>query len=162
MSGVRFDPDEVEAERKVVGEERAREMESPQARLDQTHQTVSYLRHPYRNPVLGWPEDVARIGVEELQAFYRTITGPTARCSSWPATSTRHGPSTGSRTCSGQSPAVNRRGVHGPGTSRPRRVAAASTRTRSAADSRARASAFWPSCIESPPRGNSLMIVWLP
>lgn len=71
MSGVRFDPDEIEAERKVIGEERAREMESPQARLDQTHQTVAYLRHAYRNPVLGWPEDVARIGVEELRAFYR-------------------------------------------------------------------------------------------
>ena len=59
MTRARFDPSEVEAERKVIGEERAREMESPQARLDQTHQMVSYLRHPYRNPVLGWPEDVA-------------------------------------------------------------------------------------------------------
>ena len=61
----------MEAERKVIGEERAREMESPQVRLDQTHQTMSYLKHPYRNPVLGWPEDVARIGVEDLRAFYR-------------------------------------------------------------------------------------------
>jgi zinc protease len=71
MGGARFDPEEVEAERKVIGEERARELESPQARLDQAHQTVSYLRHPYRNPVLGWPEDVARIGADDLQAFYQ-------------------------------------------------------------------------------------------
>ncbi len=71
MMLARFDALEVEAERKVIGEERAREMESPQVRLDQSHQTMSYLKHPYRNPVLGWPEDVARIGVEDLKAFYR-------------------------------------------------------------------------------------------
>ncbi len=52
---------------KVIGEERAREMESPQVRLDQTHQTIAYMKHPYRNPVLGWPEDVARIGVDDLR-----------------------------------------------------------------------------------------------
>ena len=67
----RFDPGEVEAERQVIGEERARELDSPLARLDQTHLAVSYLRHPYRNPILGWPDDLARIGVDDLQAFYR-------------------------------------------------------------------------------------------
>ena len=71
MTLARFDADEVEAERKVIGEERAREMESPQVRLDQTLQTLCYLKHPYRNPILGWPEDVARIGVDDLRAFYR-------------------------------------------------------------------------------------------
>jgi zinc protease len=70
MTQVRFDPDEVEAERQVIGEERAREAESPQVRLDQMHQSVSYLKHPYRNPVLGWPEDVARITVEDLRHFH--------------------------------------------------------------------------------------------
>ena len=70
MRGAHFDPGEVEAERKVIGEERARELESPQARLDQAHQALSYLRHPYRNPVLGWQEDVAAIRVDDLRAFY--------------------------------------------------------------------------------------------
>ncbi len=71
MNHARFDPAEVELERRVIGEERARELGSPQGRLDQNHLAVSYLRHPYRNPVLGWPEDAARIRAEDLESFYR-------------------------------------------------------------------------------------------
>ena len=55
----------------VIGEERARELNSPQGRLDQTHLAVTYLRHPYRNPILGWPDDIARISVDDLTTFYR-------------------------------------------------------------------------------------------
>jgi len=71
MTSARFDPREVEAERQVVGEERAREAESALSRLEQQHQALSYLRHPYRNPVLGWPRDLASITVDDLEAFYR-------------------------------------------------------------------------------------------
>ena len=71
MSHARFDPGEVELERRVIGEERSRELGSPQGRLDQHHLAVSYLRHPYRNPILGWPEDAARIGADDLERFYR-------------------------------------------------------------------------------------------
>lgn len=70
MSNARFDPAEVEAERQVIGEERARDNESPFSRLDQTHQGLSYLRHPYRNPVIGWPHDLASITAEDLKAFH--------------------------------------------------------------------------------------------
>jgi len=71
MLGASFDPNEVEAERQVIAEERAREQESPFARLDQAHLAASYVRHPYRNPILGWPDDLARISVPDLKAFYR-------------------------------------------------------------------------------------------
>jgi len=71
MRGARFDPREVEAERQVIGEERARELNSPQGRLEQSHLAVTYLRHPYRNPILGWPDDIARIEVDDLKKFYR-------------------------------------------------------------------------------------------
>ncbi|MGP0062671.1 MAG: M16 family metallopeptidase [Isosphaeraceae bacterium] len=71
MRGVRFDAREVELERRVIGEERSRELNSPQGRLDQNHLAVSYLRHPYRNPILGWPDDAERIAVEDLTNFYR-------------------------------------------------------------------------------------------
>ncbi|AGA25696.1 M16 family metallopeptidase [Singulisphaera acidiphila] len=71
MRGATFDPREVEAERHVIGEERARDLDSPMGRLDQTHLALTYLRHPYRNPILGWPDDLARIGSEDLRAFYR-------------------------------------------------------------------------------------------
>ncbi len=71
MLGASFDPREVEAERHVIVEERARELDSPMGRLDQAHLTLSYLRHPYRNPILGWPDDLSRIVVENLRGFYR-------------------------------------------------------------------------------------------
>ena len=76
MHGARFDPREVEVERQVIGEERARELNSPQGRLEQTHLAVTYLRHPYRNPILGWPDDIARINVDDLKTFYRAHYRP--------------------------------------------------------------------------------------
>jgi zinc protease len=76
MHRARFDAGEVEVERRVIIEERARELNSPQGRLDQTHLALTYLRHPYRNPVLGWPEDIARIGADDLEAFYQAHYRP--------------------------------------------------------------------------------------
>ena len=71
ICGVEFDPREIELERRVIAEERARELNSPQGRLDQNHLSLTYLRHPYRNPILGWPDDAARIGIDDLTRFYR-------------------------------------------------------------------------------------------
>ncbi len=76
MRGMSFDPREVEAERNVIAEERAREMDSPLGRLDQTHLAVSYLVHPYRNPILGWPDDLRGMTVEDLSSFYRAHYRP--------------------------------------------------------------------------------------
>ena len=71
MRGASFDPREVEVERQVIIEERARDAESPLSRLDSAHLTHSYVRHPYRNPILGWPDDFASIEVADLKRFYR-------------------------------------------------------------------------------------------
>ena len=71
MRGATFDPREVEAERQVIAEERARDAESPLSRLDSAHLLHSYVRHPYRNPILGWPEDLDSIEVGDLKRFYR-------------------------------------------------------------------------------------------
>lgn len=71
MARAAFDPDDVEAERRVIREERARDLELPASRLEQAHLSVSYRTHPYRNPILGWPDDGERIGVADLEAFYR-------------------------------------------------------------------------------------------
>ncbi len=76
MVGARLDPAEVEAERRVIGEERAREFGLAQARLDQNHATATYLRHPYRNPILGCARDLDRIGVDDLRDFYETHYRP--------------------------------------------------------------------------------------
>jgi zinc protease len=78
MARAAFDPEEVEAERRVIREERARELELPASRLDQAHLSVCYQKHPYRNPILGWPEECERIGVADLEAFYRRHYRPGA------------------------------------------------------------------------------------
>ena len=76
MAGADFDSEEVEAERGVILEERARELDSPSGRLDEAHLAFSYLVHPYRNPILGWPEDLRRIASDDLRAFHRTHYRP--------------------------------------------------------------------------------------
>jgi zinc protease len=70
MCGIRFDSREVELEGRVIAEERARELHTPPGQLDQNHLAITYLRHPYRNPILGWDDDVARIGSDDLASFY--------------------------------------------------------------------------------------------
>ncbi|HEV3121570.1 MAG TPA: pitrilysin family protein [Isosphaeraceae bacterium] len=76
MRGALIDPHEVEAERHVIAEERARALDSPVGQLDQTHLAVSYLVHPYRNPILGWPDDLNRITANDLRSFYRASYRP--------------------------------------------------------------------------------------
>jgi len=65
-----FDPDEVEAERHVIAEEHAREVDSPAGRLDERFLLACYEHHPYRNPILGWPPDLDRLSAHQLKAFY--------------------------------------------------------------------------------------------
>ncbi len=76
MHAARFDRREVELERRVIREERSRELDTPQGRLDQALFAQMYQRHPYRNPIVGWPEDLARIGDRDLRAFYRAHYRP--------------------------------------------------------------------------------------
>ena len=76
MRGAIFEPAEIELERRVIAEERARELNSPQGRLDQTHLALTYIRHPYRNPILGWPEDIVAITVDDLKSFYEVHYTP--------------------------------------------------------------------------------------
>src|SRR3954466_6550422 len=70
MRGGTLAPPHGEARRHVIGEERARDLDSPFSRLDQTHLAVAYLRHPYRNPILGWADDLAGITVDDPRGFY--------------------------------------------------------------------------------------------
>ena len=60
----------------MILEERARDQESPFSRLDQAHLAASYVRHPYRNPILGWPDDLERIDGDDLTGFYRAHYRP--------------------------------------------------------------------------------------
>ena len=66
-----FDPEEFEAEKKVVIEELKGGLDSPWGLLVQEVNAAAYKVHPYRNPVIGWLGDVERATAEEQQAYYR-------------------------------------------------------------------------------------------
>jgi len=71
MVNCNFDSEEFEAEKKVVIEELKGGLDSPWGLLVQEVNAAAYKVHPYRNPVIGWLNDVERATAEEQQAYYQ-------------------------------------------------------------------------------------------
>jgi zinc protease len=76
MISCSFDPEEFEAEKKVVIEELKTGLDSPWGLLHQEQEAAAFKVHPYRNPIVGWLQDVERATVEEQQAYYRRYYHP--------------------------------------------------------------------------------------
>src|SRR5438105_5265458 len=76
MVNCAFDPEEFEAEKKVVIEELKTSLDSPWGLLMQELEASAFKVHPYRNPVVGWLQDVERATVEQQQAYYRRYYQP--------------------------------------------------------------------------------------
>ncbi|RME84272.1 MAG: insulinase family protein, partial [Zetaproteobacteria bacterium] len=58
-------------ERRVVMEERRMRLEDdPTARFFEELSAAALKLHPYRNPVIGWMQDIARLTPEDARAFY--------------------------------------------------------------------------------------------
>lgn len=67
----------VRTERDIVLEERRMRIENdPQALLREQMDAALNLSHPYGRPVIGWPEEVRRIGRVEAQAYYSRHYAP--------------------------------------------------------------------------------------
>jgi zinc protease len=61
----------VRTERDVVLEERRMRVDNdPQALMREQMEAALHLSHPYGRPVIGWPEEIHRIGRVEAQDFY--------------------------------------------------------------------------------------------
>jgi zinc protease len=61
----------VRTERDIVLEERRMRVDNdPQSLMREQMEAALQLSHPYGRPVIGWPEEVRRIGRLEAQAFY--------------------------------------------------------------------------------------------
>lgn len=64
---------EVLPERDVVLEERrSRTDNSPAAQLYEQSRAALYLKHPYRNPVIGWKQEIEKLSTADALRFYRT------------------------------------------------------------------------------------------
>jgi zinc protease len=67
----------VMAERDIVAEERRLRVDNdPQALALEQAEAALYLSHPYGRPVIGWPEEIRRIGRGEAENFYRRHYAP--------------------------------------------------------------------------------------
>jgi zinc protease len=67
----------VRTERDVVLEERRMRIDNdPQALLREQMNAALHLSHPYGRPVIGWPEEVRRIGRIEAQSYYSKHYAP--------------------------------------------------------------------------------------
>src|SRR5436190_2944230 len=67
MVNCTFEPDEFEAEKKVVIEELKTSLDSPWGLLIQEADASAFKIHPYRNPIVGWLQDVERASAAEQQ-----------------------------------------------------------------------------------------------
>ncbi|MEJ5251897.1 MAG: insulinase family protein [Chthonomonadetes bacterium] len=64
-------------ERDVVLEERRQSVnDSPEGALWEAFMATAFLVHPYRNPVIGWQDDVARLRTADIDRFFRTYYAP--------------------------------------------------------------------------------------
>lgn len=69
--------EDFDTERKVVMEERRlRTEDNPKAYLMEQLGTAAFLTQPYRWPIIGWMDDLRRITLEDLEAYYRTYYNP--------------------------------------------------------------------------------------
>ena len=72
MRNLRLDAAEFAKEIEVVKEERRlRTDDQPQSALYEQFNATAYLAHPYRNPVIGWEDDLAQMTVADLKDWYQ-------------------------------------------------------------------------------------------
>jgi len=77
MRGLHLIAEELKKEREVVTEERRmRTDDNPQAKLNEHFMALAYSNSPYKNPIIGWPADIANYSVEDLQAWYQRWYAP--------------------------------------------------------------------------------------
>ena len=78
MTNVRLTEREIVPERQVILEERRMRTDNvPASLLDEAVREQLYGRHkPYAMPVIGYPDDIRRLGVEDLASFYRRHYAP--------------------------------------------------------------------------------------
>jgi len=77
MMNVDFTPEDVDVERKVVLEERARGIETnPSAQLNAAMNLAMWKNHPYRRPIIGWRHEIEALTHQQIRDFYERYYTP--------------------------------------------------------------------------------------
>lgn len=72
-----FAPDEFKPEVEVIKQERRMRSEStPNGIFSETMNSVAYDSHPNRDPIIGWPSDLAHISRDDAYKYYKTYYTP--------------------------------------------------------------------------------------
>ena len=66
-----FDPFELEREREVILEEIRRGQDDPSRKLFQQTMAIAYQRHPYRRPIIGYPNTIRSIQRDRMVTFFK-------------------------------------------------------------------------------------------
>ncbi len=65
----KFDPEELEREKKVVLEEMKMRLDNPHTRLFENLMRISYQVYPYRRPIIGYEETVSSFTRQDILAY---------------------------------------------------------------------------------------------
>ncbi|MCA8980524.1 MAG: insulinase family protein [Planctomycetes bacterium] len=76
MRGLSLDPVEFEAEKQVVLSELAMGEDDPWRNLSQQVSEILFARHPYRRPVIGYAESLARMTPDDMRSYHRRYYNP--------------------------------------------------------------------------------------
>ncbi|MFW5443495.1 MAG: M16 family metallopeptidase [Methylococcaceae bacterium] len=77
MRNLRLNADELKKELEVVTEERRmRTDDKPRSKTQEYFMAMAFSNSPYKNPVIGWPSDIANYQVDDLQAWYQRWYAP--------------------------------------------------------------------------------------
>ncbi len=69
--------EELQKEREVVTEERRmRTDDKPRAKTTEHFMAMAFSNSPYKNPVIGWPSDIAHYTIDDLKAWYQRWYAP--------------------------------------------------------------------------------------
>jgi len=76
MQNLLIDPEELEAERQVILEERAMYLDIPQIELGEELIAATFRESPYRWPIIGWEADIRAITHDDLLSHYERFYSP--------------------------------------------------------------------------------------
>jgi zinc protease len=76
MRNLLLDPAEYDAEKAVVLEELSMGQDDPWSVLSQLVQAAVFTRHPYRRPVIGYADTLAKLGVADMRDYYARFYHP--------------------------------------------------------------------------------------
>jgi zinc protease len=76
MRGIEFDADEFAAEKQVVIEELRSGLDGPWDQLEHEVWAAAFHLHPYRNPTVGWLQDVEAATLADMRSYYDTWYHP--------------------------------------------------------------------------------------